>query len=53
MGSVSELETQFEISFRLRLLVSIDKEKETINRLRKMLVSLITTIHKKIEPTQK
>jgi four helix bundle protein len=44
MGSVSELETQLEISFRLGYVKSIEIERETLNRIRKMLIGLIKHI---------
>ena len=48
LGSVSEIETQLEIAFRLGYLKSIDPEKETLDRLRRMLASLIQAIRRKI-----
>jgi len=48
LGSVSEIETQIEIALRLGYLKSIDSEKEILNRLRRMLVSLIMVIKRKI-----
>jgi len=45
---VSEIETQIEIALRLGYLKSIDSEKEILNRLRRMLVSLIMVIKRKI-----
>ena len=47
LGSVSEIETQLEIAHRLGYLKSIVTEKETIDRLRRMLVSLIRAIRRK------
>ena len=48
LGSVSEIETQLEISYRLRYVNSIESEKETLDRLRKMLVNLILAIKRKL-----
>jgi len=48
LGSVSEIETQSEIALRLGYLQSIDPEKETLDRLRRMLVSLIQAIKRKM-----
>lgn len=48
LGSVSEIETQLEIANRLGYLKSISREKEMLDRLRKMLVCLISAIRKKI-----
>ena len=47
LGSVSELETQLEISFQLGYLKNIDQEKEVLNRIRRMLVNLIQAIKQK------
>ncbi len=48
LGSVSEIETQLEIAFRLGYLHSIDTEKEVLNRLRRMLVCLIRAVGMKL-----
>ncbi|MCX6268968.1 MAG: four helix bundle protein [Bacteroidetes bacterium] len=48
LGSVVEIETQLEIAFNLGYLRSIEAEKGTLDRLRKMLVRLIQAIEKKI-----
>ncbi|MEI7980186.1 MAG: four helix bundle protein [Bacteroidota bacterium] len=52
LGSVSEIETQLQIACRLGYLQSQEKEVETLTRLRKMLVSLIYAIRKKIQASQ-
>jgi len=41
LGSVSEVETQLEISLRLEYLKSTDLQKEMLDRIRRMLVGLI------------
>jgi four helix bundle protein len=46
-GSVSEVETQLEIALRLGFLKSTEREQETLNRIRKMLIGLIKHIQKK------
>ncbi len=48
LGSVSEIETQLEISFSLGYVESINQEKEVLDRLRRMLVGLIQAIRRKI-----
>ena len=48
LGSVSEIETQLEISLRLGYISSIDPQKEILDRLRKMLVNLILAIKRKL-----
>ncbi len=52
LGSISELETQLELAFRLGFLGSIEREVEYMIRLRKMLVSLINALRKKFQRTQ-
>jgi four helix bundle protein len=47
LGSVSEVETQLEISFRLGYIKSIETEQEKLNRIRKMLIGLIKHIQSK------
>ena len=41
LGSLSEVETQLEISLRLNYLKSIDQQKNTLDRIRRMLIGLI------------
>ncbi len=52
LGSLAELETQLEIVFRLGFLSTIEKEIETLTRIRKMLINLIHAIQKKIQEGQ-
>jgi len=47
LGSVSEIETQLEIAFRLGYLKSVDQEKEILDRLRRMLGGLVRRIREK------
>ncbi len=49
LGSVIEIETQIEVALRLGYLTSLDPEKEVLDRLRRMLVSLILSIKRKIQ----
>lgn len=47
LGSVSEIETQLEIALRLEYLKSTDLERESLNRIRRMLIGLIKHIQEK------
>ena len=47
LGSVSEIETQLEISTRLGFVKSIIQQTETLRRIRKMLQGLIKSINEK------
>jgi four helix bundle protein len=46
LESVYEIDTQLEIAFRLGYIKSINQEKEILNCIRRMLVSLLRTIRK-------
>jgi four helix bundle protein len=48
LGSVSEVETQLEISLRLEYLRSIDLQKEMLDRIRRMLIGLIKRVESRI-----
>jgi four helix bundle protein len=47
LGSLAEIETQLEIALRLGFLQSINQEKDTLDRLRRMLVCLIKSMKRK------
>ena len=47
LGSVSEIETQLEISCRLGLIKSTESHNETLDRIRRMLLGLIKNVEGK------
>jgi four helix bundle protein len=44
LGSVSEVETQLEITLRLKYLDTMDQQKEMLDRIRRMLIGLINRV---------
>ena len=44
LGSVSEVETQMEIAQRLGYIDSMEKQKEMLDRIRKLLIGLINRV---------
>jgi len=50
-GSLSELETQLEIAFRLGYITDFDASIENIKHIRKMLINLIRALENKIKST--
>jgi four helix bundle protein len=50
-GSLSELETQLEIAFRLGYLTNLENLTDKIKHIRKMLISLIHALERKLNPS--
>lgn len=48
LGSLSEMETQIEIAFRLKYLTDTTNFKNQIDDIRRMLISMISTLKKRV-----